>query len=96
MSDDWFTEYALREVAVPKSMLPAEYQKALEEPATMLPAWDPMGALLLAREACVGGPRSRKQKTVQWTVFSASASRPELKGESVIVGLGEREHKQLL
>ena len=25
--------------------LPAEYLKALEEPATMLPAWDPMGAL---------------------------------------------------
>ena len=44
MSDDWFTEYVY-EVAVPKSMLPAEYQKALEEPATMLPAWDPMGAL---------------------------------------------------
>jgi bleomycin hydrolase len=44
MSDDWFSEYVY-EVAVPKSMLPEEYQKALEEPATMLPAWDPMGAL---------------------------------------------------
>ena len=44
MSDDWFTEYVY-EVAVPKAMLPAEYQAALEEPATMLPAWDPMGAL---------------------------------------------------
>ena len=38
MSDDWF-------VAVPKSMLPEEYRKALEEPAISLPAWDPMGAL---------------------------------------------------
>ena len=41
MSDDWFTEYVY-EVAVPKALLPEEYQKALEEPATMLPAWDPM------------------------------------------------------
>lgn len=44
MSDDWFTEYVY-EVAVPKSILSAEYQAALTEPATMLPAWDPMGAL---------------------------------------------------
>ena len=44
MSDDWFTEFVY-EVAVPKSMLPEEYQKALEEPAIALPAWDPMGAL---------------------------------------------------
>ena len=44
MSDDWFTEYVY-EVAVPKSMLPEEYRKALEEPAISLPAWDPMGAL---------------------------------------------------
>ena len=44
MSDDWFTEYVY-EVAVPKAMLPEEYRKALESPATMLPAWDPMGAL---------------------------------------------------
>ncbi|MDF7664307.1 C1 family peptidase [Bifidobacterium sp. ESL0763] len=44
MADDWFTEYVY-EVAVPKSMLPADYQAALNEPATMLPAWDPMGAL---------------------------------------------------
>ncbi|WP_065437013.1 C1 family peptidase [Bifidobacterium longum] len=44
MSDDWFTEYVY-EVAVPKALLPEEYQKALEEPAIFLPAWDPMGAL---------------------------------------------------
>jgi len=43
MSDDWFTEYVY-EVAVPKALLPEEYQKALEEPAISLPAWDPMGA----------------------------------------------------
>ena len=44
MSDDWFTDYVY-EVAVPKALLPEEYQKALEEPAISLPAWDPMGAL---------------------------------------------------
>ena len=44
MGDDWFTEYVY-EVAVPKALLPAEYQAALEEPAISLPAWDPMGAL---------------------------------------------------
>ncbi|KAB8292693.1 C1 family peptidase [Bifidobacterium avesanii] len=44
MSDDWFSEYVY-EVAVPKAMLPAEYQAALDEPALPLPAWDPMGAL---------------------------------------------------
>lgn len=44
MGDNWFSEYVY-EVAVPKAMLPEEYQKALEEPAIMLPAWDPMGAL---------------------------------------------------
>lgn len=44
MSDDWFTEYVY-EIAVPRDMLPAEYQTALDEPAIMLPAWDPMGAL---------------------------------------------------
>ncbi|OZG58716.1 aminopeptidase C [Bifidobacterium tissieri] len=44
MSDDWFSEYVY-EVAVPKSMLPKEYQEALTTPALMLPAWDPMGAL---------------------------------------------------
>ena len=44
MSDDWFTEYVY-EVAVPKALLPADYQEALAEPAIQLPAWDPMGAL---------------------------------------------------
>ena len=44
MSDDWFSEYVY-EVAVPKAMLPADYQAALTEPAISLPAWDPMGAL---------------------------------------------------
>ena len=44
MSDDWFTEYVY-EVAVPKAILPAEYQAALTAPPISLPAWDPMGAL---------------------------------------------------
>lgn len=44
MGDKWFDEYVF-EVAVPKAMLPEEYVQALDEPAIMLPAWDPMGAL---------------------------------------------------
>ncbi|MCI1935407.1 MAG: C1 family peptidase [Bifidobacteriaceae bacterium] len=44
MDDPWFDEFVY-EVAVPKSMLPAEYQKALDEEPISLPAWDPMGAL---------------------------------------------------
>ncbi|WP_018143382.1 C1 family peptidase [Alloscardovia criceti] len=44
MDDAWFDEFVY-EVAVPKSMLPQEYQAALEEEPIMLPAWDPMGAL---------------------------------------------------
>jgi bleomycin hydrolase len=44
MDDPWFSEFVY-EVAVPKSMLPAEYQKALDEEPISLPAWDPMGAL---------------------------------------------------
>lgn len=44
MEDAWFDEFVY-EVAVPKSMLPEEYVKALDEPAIKLPAWDPMGAL---------------------------------------------------
>ncbi|MFC0266384.1 C1 family peptidase [Alloscardovia macacae] len=44
MDDPWFDEFVY-EVAVPKSMLPAEYQAAVEEEPLMLPAWDPMGAL---------------------------------------------------
>lgn len=44
MSDDWFTEYVY-EVAVPRTMLPADLQEALKGEAISLPAWDPMGAL---------------------------------------------------
>jgi bleomycin hydrolase len=44
MDDPWFSEFVY-EVAIPKSMLPEEYLKALQEPAIKLPAWDPMGAL---------------------------------------------------
>ncbi|MFD0704323.1 C1 family peptidase [Alloscardovia venturai] len=44
MDDPWFDEFVY-EIAVPKSLLPAEYQKALEQEAIKLPAWDPMGAL---------------------------------------------------
>jgi bleomycin hydrolase len=44
MDDPWFDEFVY-EVAVPKSMLPDEYRKALDEEPISLPAWDPMGAL---------------------------------------------------
>ncbi|KFI72183.1 peptidase C1-like protein [Bifidobacterium minimum] len=44
MSDDWFSEFVY-ELAVPRTMLPQEYLDALDKPAIMLPAWDPMGAL---------------------------------------------------
>ena len=44
MDDPWFDQYVY-EVAVPRTMLPAEYQAALAKPAIMLPEWDPMGAL---------------------------------------------------
>ncbi len=44
MDDPWYSEFVY-EVAVPKSMLPAEYQAALEQETIKLPAWDPMGAL---------------------------------------------------
>ena len=44
MDDPWFSEYVY-EIAVPRDMLPPEYRKGLDEPAIMLPAWDPMGAL---------------------------------------------------
>jgi bleomycin hydrolase len=44
MNDSWFDEYVF-EIAAPKSMLPADLLPALEEEPTVLPAWDPMGAL---------------------------------------------------
>ena len=44
MSDDWFSEFVY-ELAVPRTLLPQEYLDALDKPAIMLPAWDPMGAL---------------------------------------------------
>ena len=44
MDDPWFDEFVY-EVAVPKSLLPADLAKGLDEPAISLPAWDPMGAL---------------------------------------------------
>jgi len=44
MSDDWFDEY-LFQVVVPESMVPDEALVGLDEPPTVLPPWDPMGAL---------------------------------------------------
>ncbi|QDP97200.1 C1 family peptidase [Microlunatus elymi] len=44
MNDSWFDEYVF-EIAAPKSILPAELVAALDEQPTVLPAWDPMGAL---------------------------------------------------
>jgi bleomycin hydrolase len=44
MNDSWYDEYVF-EIAAPKSALPEELIKALDEQPTVLPAWDPMGAL---------------------------------------------------
>jgi bleomycin hydrolase len=44
MNDSWFDEYMF-EIAARRSYLPAELQAALELEPTVLPPWDPMGAL---------------------------------------------------
>lgn len=44
MNDNWFDEYTF-EIAARKSLLPADLQAALAQAPTVLPAWDPMGAL---------------------------------------------------
>ncbi|AIY03743.1 MULTISPECIES: C1 family peptidase [Arthrobacter] len=44
MADNWFDEYVF-EVVVDKKRLSPELQQALGAEATVLPAWDPMGAL---------------------------------------------------
>ncbi|MGA2208290.1 MAG: C1 family peptidase [Acidimicrobiales bacterium] len=44
MNDSWFDEY-LFEIAARRDLLPAELQAALDAEPTVLPAWDPMGAL---------------------------------------------------
>lgn len=44
MNDNWFAEYTF-EIAARKSALPADLQAALELEPTVLPPWDPMGAL---------------------------------------------------
>jgi bleomycin hydrolase len=44
MNDSWFDEY-LFEIAAKRELLPAELQAALDAEPTVLPAWDPMGAL---------------------------------------------------
>lgn len=44
MTDDWFTQFVY-EVVVDKSFVPQEIVSVLEQEATVLPPWDPMGAL---------------------------------------------------
>lgn len=44
MNDSWFDEYMF-EIAARRAYLPAELQAALDLPPTVLPPWDPMGAL---------------------------------------------------
>ena len=44
MNDSWFNEYVF-EIAAPRSLLSADLLAALEQQPTVLPAWDPMGAL---------------------------------------------------
>jgi bleomycin hydrolase len=47
MNDSWFDEYMF-EIAARRQYLPLELQRALDLEPTVLPPWDPMGAL--ARE----------------------------------------------
>ena len=44
MNDSWFAEYMF-EIAVPKSYLPEDLQRALDLEPIVLPPWDPMGSL---------------------------------------------------
>ncbi len=44
MNDNWFAEHVF-EIAARRSALPADLQAALELEPTVLPPWDPMGAL---------------------------------------------------
>ncbi len=44
MNDNWFGEHVF-EIAVRRSALPAELERALDGDPIVLPAWDPMGAL---------------------------------------------------
>ena len=44
MNDSWFDEYVF-ELAVKKSELPVDLQKAIELKPIILPPWDPMGSL---------------------------------------------------
>ncbi|HXY45855.1 MAG TPA: C1 family peptidase [Acidimicrobiales bacterium] len=44
MNDSWFDEY-LFEIAARRQLLPPKLRKALKAEPTVLPAWDPMGAL---------------------------------------------------
>jgi len=45
MHDSWFSDYVF-EIAANKKHLPANLRKALSRKPTVLPIWDPMGALL--------------------------------------------------
>ena len=44
MSNEWFDEY-MYQIIVKKSDLDAELTATLDQAPTILPAWDPMGAL---------------------------------------------------
>lgn len=48
MTDDWFTEFVY-EVVVDKALVPQEVIDVLKLEATVLPPWDPMGALAQPR-----------------------------------------------
>jgi bleomycin hydrolase len=48
MNDSWFDEYMF-EIAAPKSLISKDLLVAFDQEPTVLPAWDPMGAL--AKEA---------------------------------------------
>lgn len=44
MTSDWFKEFVF-EIVVDKSIVPAEVLSVADMEPTILPAWDPLGAL---------------------------------------------------
>lgn len=48
MSDSWFDQYVY-EIAIDEQYLSTEMKKLLKEKPTLLPPWDPMGSVALAR-----------------------------------------------
>ena len=66
MTDDWFNEYVY-EVVVDRKYVPAEVLATLELEPTVLPAWDPMGALACSSSSSGSGMSSTTEMKSQST-----------------------------